>query len=48
MENKINKIPNFEVLAEKFYEISKGETYNDVKSAISLFESFLLHRSIVK
>lgn len=48
MENKINEIPNFELLAEKFYEISKGETHNDVKSAIRLFKSFLLHKSIVK
>ncbi len=48
MENKINEIPNYQILSEKLYEVVKGETFDDVNEAVKLLMSNLRHRSIVK
>lgn len=47
MENKINEIPNYQQLAEKLYEVVKGENFDDVEKAVNSLISSLKRRSII-
>lgn len=45
MEN--NELPNYQQLAEKLYELVKGENFDDVEKATELLINDLKRRSIV-
>ena len=47
MENKINELPNFEILSEKLYEVVKGENYADVEDAFYSLLRRLKRKSVV-
>ncbi len=47
MENKINELPNYQILSEKLYEVVKGENFDDVEKAVNSLISGLKRRSIV-
>ena len=47
MENKINELPNYQILSEKLYEVVKGENFDDVEKAVNSLISNLKRRSIV-
>ena len=47
MEKGNNKIPNYQQLAEKLYELVKGENFDDVEKATELLMDSLKRRSIV-
>lgn len=48
MENKINEIPNYQILSEKLYEVMKGENYDDVENAVRSLMQSLKRKSVVK
>ena len=45
MEN--NELPNYQQLAEKLYELVKGENFDDLEKATELLINDLKRRSIV-